>query len=349
MKYFCGGTSSSSIFSSLNHSCSSSSVWWKDLISLGNIPVEDPVETKCRFEIGNGFITPFWEARWVDHFSLKEFFPFLFSVSSFKRVAVASMGGWVNGVWKWGNFGVSLSVHSDPIVLAEYVLLHLMLIGRNTIMEGRDKVSWGGSSEGLFSVASCYVFLAGHRYPFGPSNRSDVVLDLIWKVHVSFKIKAFGWRIFVNRLPTKDLLTVRGVPLSVENLKCAFCGSFPESCDHSFFKCDMVNVVWREMALWVGKPVGGMEEVGLSSFMDWYLFCKKKKVKEGKCGVIWLAILWIFWLTRNGMCFRNEGWVVDNTVWNIKSLLWKWSFFGEITHPLYSFYEFTKGHLYFLS
>ncbi|XP_058722176.1 uncharacterized protein LOC131593629 [Vicia villosa] len=259
------------------------------------------------------------------------------------------MGGWVDGMRKWGNFGVVLGDDTDSLVVVEHGMLHLLLLDRIVHMEGRDKVEWSGSGGGSFFVASCYEFLAGFNYPFGPPNRFDVAKELIWKVQVPFKIKAFGWRLLINRLPTKDLLMCRGVSLSIENSLCAFCGTIPETCDHSFFKCKEAGVVWREIAVWVGKPVRGMEEECFQSFMDWYLFCKKKKVKEGKCGVIWFAILWIFWMSRNGVCFRNEGCVVYNTVWNIKSLLWKWSFFGEITHPIYSFYEFTKDPLFFLS
>ncbi|XP_058776133.1 uncharacterized protein LOC131650440 [Vicia villosa] len=313
------------------------------------VEVEDPLAFNCRFEIGNGFVTPFWEARWLGNLCLKEDFPNLYAESLLKRVAVASMGGWVNGEWKWGNFGVVLHDDSDLALVAEDALLRFLLIGRDPFLEGGDKVSWIGSAEGFFSVASCYEFLVVSRTPFGPLGRNDGALYLIWRIQVPFKIKAFGWRLFVNRLPTKDLLSFRGVPFSIENLKCVFCGIYPESCDHSFFKCELVNGVKRKITIWIGKPVGDLEEVCLQSFMDWYLFCKKKKVKEGKYGMIWLAILWIFWLTRNAFCFRNEGRVVDNTVWNIKSLLWKWSFIGEITHPIYSFYEFNKDPLFFLS
>ncbi|XP_058754879.1 uncharacterized protein LOC131628031 [Vicia villosa] len=342
----------SSNFSHSSTSSSSSSsllVWWKDLISIGNCSAEDPIVSNCRLVVGNGYNTPFWESCWADKYSLKERFSKLFELSSLVGVSVASMGGWVHGVWKWGNLGVDLDDVFDPLVVAENDCIRLLLSGRIVHTEGRDKVEWSGSDGDSFSVASCYEFMAGLTYPFGPPNRLEVVKDLIWKVHVPFNIKAFGWRIFINRLPTKDLLMGRGILLSIENSLCAFCGSIPESSDHSFFKCKEAGEVWREITVWVGKPYGGMDEDCNQSFMDWFLFCKKKKVKEGKCGVLWLAIVWIFWLSRNGFCFRNEGWNVDNTVWNIKSLLWKWSYFGEITHLIYSFYEFTKDPLFFLS
>lgn len=96
-------------------------------------------------------------------------------------------------------------------------------------------------------------------------------------MQVPFKIKVFGWRLFVNRLLTKDLLVIRRVILSVENTKCVFCGIILESRDQSFFMCSMVKVVWREIAIFIGKPISGLEEDCLPCFMEWYIFCKKRR------------------------------------------------------------------------
>lgn len=49
--------------------------------------------------------------------------------------------------------------------------------------------------------------LASFRLPFGPPNKCDVALDIIWKFSVSFKIKAFRWRLFVDHLPLKNVLS----------------------------------------------------------------------------------------------------------------------------------------------
>lgn len=97
----------------------------------------------------------------------------------------------------------------------------------------------------------------------------------------------------MNRLPTRDLLVYRRVALSIDNAKCVFCGIVAESRDHSLFKCNVVKVVWREIVFWIGKSLSGVEEECLSCFMDWLV---------GKLGVVWLAVFWIFLLSRNGIC-----------------------------------------------
>ncbi|XP_058752491.1 uncharacterized protein LOC131625668 [Vicia villosa] len=259
------------------------------------------------------------------------------------------MGGWVDGVWSWGNLGINpldLSAHN---LVSDLASLGVLLEGRGPGSGESDTVEWMAEADGVFSVASCYKFFAGFRIPFGPSNKFDGALSLIWKMEVPFKIKAFGWRVLVNRLPTKDLLLRKGITFSGDFSKCVFCGVHPESMMHSFFLCPSVALVWSSMARWIGKPYGGMEENCLGGFLDWLSFCKMKKVKEGKLGVVWLATLWSLWLYRNGVCFRNEVWNVDNTIWSIKVLVWKWAFIGDITHPICGFYEFNKDPLFFIS
>lgn len=54
-------------------------------------------------------------------------------------------------------------------------------------------------------------------------------------MEVPYKIKAFGWRFFVNRLLTKDLLRNRGINFSLSNSKCTFCDYYLEDRNHSFF------------------------------------------------------------------------------------------------------------------
>ncbi|XP_058756725.1 uncharacterized protein LOC131629936 [Vicia villosa] len=329
------------------HSSLSKSLWWKDLINIGMATNRDPMANHCKFEIGNGFSIPFWEGRWTEGNILSHEYPDLYLLSCFKKVSVGAMGGWHNGVWGWGDFGIKSSFLTTDIRLSLNSLrssLPLMAFGSDK----GDKVGWLGTKGGEFSVTSCYIFYASFRTPFGPCNKNEELVAKIWKLAVPFKIKIFGWRLFVNRLPTKDLLKIRGIPIPLNSLCCSFCEAELESRNHSFFNCKVVDLIWNDIVIWVGKPVG-KEEDCLANFLDWYSFCKVNKVRESKWGLIWMATTWSIWLTRNGMCFRNDGWNVDNTVWNVKLLAWKWSFLGENSNSNYSFYEFVKDPLLFLS
>ncbi|XP_058776523.1 uncharacterized protein LOC131650828 [Vicia villosa] len=121
-----------------------------------------------------------------------------------------------------------------------------------------DSVSWTEGSSMDFSVASCYNFYLNLYIPFGPPNIHDGVFGLLWKMEVPFKIKAFGWRLFKDRLPTVDGLVYRGMTFSFENSKCVLCGIDSEDRDHFFFGCLVGTKIWSDIAFWVGK--GGMSE-----------------------------------------------------------------------------------------
>ncbi|XP_058759651.1 uncharacterized protein LOC131632958 [Vicia villosa] len=258
------------------------------------------------------------------------------------------MDGWMEGVWKWDNFGISDMLVSNDASAEELVCLKSRVEEFRGWGVGKDSVVWSGCPEKEFSVASCYYFLDSIRIPFGPTNVHDGVFSLIWKLEVPFKIKAFGWRLFRNRLPTREMLVSRGVVLPLVNSFCIFCGNDTETMHHLFFRCGVVKKIWSEIEFWVGKSNGVFEEC-FSHFMEWHSFFDVNMVKVRKLGIIWLATIWAIWLVRNGVCFRDDPWNVNNTVWNIKLMAWKWSFCGNITQSNYSFYEFCKEPIYFLS
>ncbi|XP_058750747.1 uncharacterized protein LOC131623741 [Vicia villosa] len=331
-----------------NKVLSKCSVWWKDVLKIISSSSHDPIVDLCRFSVHNGFSTPFWEAKWLCDFTLKDFFPDLYVISRLKYVSVAAMGGWKDGMWCWGDFGIS-EVEVDELCLEEvYADFKGKVVGFRGWLEGKDAVEWNNSEDKVFSVASCYEFYNNLRFSYGPPNRNDGAFGLLWKLEVPFKFKAFGWRLFLNRLPVKDLLKIRGISISLEESKCVFCGLCLESCNYLFFSCLVVKNIWSEVAFWVGKG-DTVDDECLSNFTDWHLFFRSKKVKDRKLGVVWLATTWVIWTVKNGSCFRKEAWNVNNIVWNIKHLVWRWSFCGKITHPNYSFYEFCMDPMHFLS
>ncbi|CAK8537008.1 unnamed protein product [Lathyrus sativus] len=327
----------------------SSSYWWKDLISIGKFGHLDPMVRLCNFKIGRGFTTPFWEVNWTGNFCLTDEFLNLYKETRLRLVSVAGMGGWVDHVWRWGDLGLApaeVSGGSGPNG-QEVGSLRELIQPFEPESSGSDTVSWVGEPDSIFSVASCYKFYEFFRIPMGPPNIHDDAFRLIWKDEVPFKIKAFAWRLFNNRLPTKDLLAARGVVFSGENSLCVFCAIHPEDCVHSFFKCNVLKVVWRSIANWIGKS-WIEEDDCFCSYKDWFIYCKDNNFKKGKLGVVWLALTWCIWLTRNGFCFRNEAWNVDSLIWNVKILVWKWRPIGEITYPNCCFYDFSKEPLFFL-
>ncbi|XP_058783528.1 ribonuclease 3-like protein 3 [Vicia villosa] len=161
------------------------------------------------FKVHNGFNTLFWESIWLDDSALKECFPDLYQASLLKNVLVAAMGGWMGGVWRWSDFGLSAALVDMADHREEFLELKKRVEAFRDWKSEKDLVFWSGNVDRNFSVASCYAFYDRLRIPFGPPVIHAEVFDFLWKMEIPFKIKAFGWRIFHERLPTKDLLAIR--------------------------------------------------------------------------------------------------------------------------------------------
>ncbi|XP_058755156.1 uncharacterized protein LOC131628330 [Vicia villosa] len=195
------------------------------------------------------------------------------------------MGGWNDGVWKWGDLGISEGEVLEAGLLALYTDLRVLLETFEGMDEGKDSAIWSLDEEKGFTVASCYSRYASLRISFGPPNRCDEALELLWKMEVPFKIKVFDWRLFMNRLPTKDLLMHRGINFTSSNLNCVFCDMHLKEMDHVFFKCNVIKIVWKEIASWVDF-MGWKEEGCIPFFMEWHTLSRAKRVKIGKLGVL---------------------------------------------------------------
>ncbi|XP_058756019.1 uncharacterized protein LOC131629236 [Vicia villosa] len=181
--------------------------------------IEDKFVENCSVTIGNGFNTSFWHSRWMGNHCLKDSFPEAFALSALKFVSVATMGGWSGEEWHWGNFGLDLQ--GCPASAFEAQRLHSLLLSIQPAAAVRDSAVWCPDPAGGFSVRGCYALTDCFHVPLGLEKEFSHVLKLIWKTVVPQKVKAFGWRCCINRLPTKDLLQVRafGSGLVFANLK----------------------------------------------------------------------------------------------------------------------------------
>ncbi|PNX66294.1 F-box family protein [Trifolium pratense] len=74
----------------------------------------------------------------------------------------------------------------------------------------------------------------------------------LWKSDVPSKINVFGWRLLLNRLPTRTALHRRGVLSNPFELSCVLCFRHREEEAHLFFSCYFSKVVWCKVLNWLG-------------------------------------------------------------------------------------------------
>ncbi|XP_058732731.1 uncharacterized protein LOC131604302 [Vicia villosa] len=187
--------------------------------------------------------------------------------------------------------------------------------------EGVDEFQWRLNPDGCFSVASISMLLADSKeVSWLPSTVK--LLKLFWNSLVPFKIQIFMWRVCIDRLPTKDSLSKRGVLDISSNLLCEFCKIHLETSTHFFFLCNVVKALWRRIYLWLGEDL----PFSLAKFFDFGIIQEKvKNVKSRKkINSIWIATAWSLWIMRNAMIFDKVAYSFDKVFYNIMFLSWSW-------------------------
>jgi len=78
-----------------------------------------------------------------------------------------------------------------------------------------------------------------------------IIFSPLWNKDVPLKVVLFAWRLFRERLPTKDNLLYRGVIDQDSRMCVADCGSV-ESSQHLFLHCHFFGSVWPFIYSWLG-------------------------------------------------------------------------------------------------
>ncbi|MBA0721296.1 hypothetical protein Golax_008855 [Gossypium laxum] len=90
-------------------------------------------------------------------------------------------------------------------------------------LEEEDRLIWIHDNNGVFSLKKLSKLLI--------KGVEDIsfAFDKIWKLKVPPRVKSFLWMISINRLPTKEFLTRRGVQLRQLERGCSWCDKELES------------------------------------------------------------------------------------------------------------------------
>lgn len=248
--------------------------------------------------------------------------------------SVAEARHWVGDSWHWNvSFGSIYSfglewLKQDFLGWVEEVKLH-----PNT----DDKFVWRPDPTRVFTVKSCYNLLVDvvPEEPVCDSLRR-AFRDL-WNLKIPSKILIFGWRVLLNRLPTKDHLFKKRIISSASDILCVLCLDEEESLDHLFLRCVVSKKIWRGIFVWFG-----MDEVSFANYIDAFNFhydVFHKFFSSSKATTIWLATCRSIWLGRIIILFRSFVINVDEIVVSYKLLSWNWLVIGNMDITLCSFMD----------
>jgi hypothetical protein len=176
----------------------SASSWWRIIATLRR---EEWFTYHVSYGVGNGKLTMFWSDVWVGGVALRERFSRLFDLSCFNEVSVFDMCqlGWGEGgeAWQWrrGLFAWEEEAVGELCLLLQNV---------NLQVDKEDRWHWNLEMSNAFSVRSAYKVLATHH-----TTAALVTLKSLRQKDIPLKVVLFAWRLFRDRLSTKDNLIRR--------------------------------------------------------------------------------------------------------------------------------------------
>lgn len=103
--------------------------------------------------------------------------------------------------------------------------------------EDEDTIVWLSEPIEGYIMISDHILISEESDSEEQEEGKSEVFEKIWKVQVLFRIRVFGWRVFLNMIACKDQLFRRGVLSSNIDMSCVLCLEIVENMEHIFFDC----------------------------------------------------------------------------------------------------------------
>ncbi|KAK2653128.1 hypothetical protein Ddye_012984 [Dipteronia dyeriana] len=183
----------------------------------------------------------------------------------------------LKSVLPWEMVHKSASIHSERV------------------HSGPDRVIWGASKTGTFSVKSAYGEL------FHDSSYPDWRWKFIWNLKIPPKILSFLWTLLHGKTLTNAQRVVRGLS---SDIICPRCKDGDEDREHLFRSCGLSVTIWEDIYRGVSRT-----PIFKGDFDDWLFLnlMNNSKVDDIFASYILFALgLWFIWKLRCKYVFENK-------------------------------------------
>ncbi|PNY05892.1 ribonuclease H [Trifolium pratense] len=295
------------------------SIWWRDILKVGGMEDDLWFPKNVSSVLGDGNSIGIWKEKWPEDVPLRELFPNLFFKEVDHNVVVAKwlVGNRVDRSWNW-HWNSDLTSHEE----GELLYLQQLLLEVEVLEDRTDNWKWKPDNSGMFSVKSAYSLLQNGRTVREINTNMITSLQQLWKNDIPSKVGVFGWRLLLEKLPTRAALASRGILTNPHDLPRVFCFTEIEDCMHLFFNCKLMQQVWRSIYKWLGCAYYNYGE-GWKHFNFFGGIVKSKKGEKVK-HLIWLVTTWCIWRLRNNIIFRGALADCAQLVDQIKLISWVW-------------------------
>jgi len=150
------------------------------------------------------------------------------------------------------------------------------------------------------------------------------------------------WRLFRNRLPTKDNLVRRRI-LQVQEAVCvAGCGEI-KSATHLFLNCDTFSSLWAHLLQWLGLSTVLSGDIR-HHFTQFTYMAGLPRPTHSYLRIIWFASMWTIWKERNNCVFQHSVSYPSSVAEKVKLLSFLWLTSKQTTFS-YTFHDWWKHSL----
>ncbi|KAD5962096.1 hypothetical protein E3N88_13569 [Mikania micrantha] len=263
-----------------------------------------------RCHIDNGMSALFWLDNWMGTGLLKDHFPLLFNLEKNKRCKVGERmethGSETNLKWNWTR-----NVVAGP----EENELKLCTIESKKLQVSNelDRWEWEGDTTGNYMVHSIKCNIEKEMF----SGDNMIFERSKW---VPIKLNFFGWRVGLDKIPTRVALAKRNVWIS--STVCDSCGLELETVDHLFLHCNVANQVWELVKSWC--KISGNMGATIKEVLQFSNNLKGEKKYKKLVHSIILVTISILWKARNDRIFSKIKWSTEKIMEEIKlcSFIW---------------------------
>jgi len=157
---------------------------------------------KLSREIDDGAESFFWVDPWFDGKSLKNLYPHLYSLAEDKQASVRQVVRGEGEGSDWYNRWRGNLVEEDRRLVEEIRARAQRVVLKDNV---RDRWVWDRS---VYSVKVAYSSLING---LANGDSEDKAFVAAWSKLVPLKVSVLVWRIWQNKIPTRDNLIKRGI------------------------------------------------------------------------------------------------------------------------------------------
>jgi hypothetical protein len=134
---------------------------------------------------------------------------------------------------------------------------------------------------------------------------------------------------------TRENLIMRGMPRTV-GMVCPLCNDGAETEYYLFLHCRISAKLWYETIRWIDHSL--VRPPNVKQSFSLLVGCGVGKMGKKGMMLIWHALLWTIWKTRNNRIFNNGIVDAEEMLETMKRLFWQW-FIGRMAKAPCLFYE----------